>query len=102
MVEQFVSFGTFVMIIVGAIVAIYYLYYMGAALRKSVRTRNDPDEGQQDRFHYSLVGAVISVVASMASIAIFGLGGTFLYWGPILAVLAAIAVAYSLREELVT
>jgi hypothetical protein len=99
MPTQLVSIGTVVTIIVGAIISYYYLYYMGAALRKSVRTRNDGDDGPEDHYHYNLIGAVISVILSIASIAIYGFGAVFLYWGPIVALLAAVAVAYSLREE---
>ena len=98
---QLVSIGTLITIIVGAVISYCYLYYMGAALQKSVRTRNDKDDGPEDRYHYSLVGAVVSVIVSIVSIAIYGYGPAFLYWGPIVALLAAVAVAYSLREELV-
>ena len=101
MPTQLVSFGTLITIIVGVIISAYYLYYMGAALRKSVRTRNDKDDGPEDSYHYSMIGAVISVIISIESIAIYGDGPAFLYWGPIVALLAAVAVAYSLREELV-
>src|SRR5437879_4023504 len=98
MSAQLVSIGTLVTIIVGAVISYYYLFYMGAALRKSVRTRNDKDDGPEENYNYSLIGAVISVVASIVSIAIYGYGPAFLYWGPIVALLAAVAVAYSLRE----
>jgi hypothetical protein len=98
---QLVSIGTLITIVVGVIISCCYLYYMGAALLKSVRTRNDKDDGPEDRYHYSLVGAVISVIVSIVSIAIYGYGPAFLYWGPIVALLAAVAVAYSLREELI-
>jgi hypothetical protein len=102
MALQYVSIGTLVTIIVGAIISGFYLYYMGAALRKSVRDRHLADEGRPDQYHYSLIGAVVSVLASIISIAIYGFGPWFLYWGPIVALLAAVAVAYSLREELVS
>lgn len=101
MLIQLVSIGTLVTIIVGAAISFYYLYYMSAALQKSVRTRNDKDDGPEDQYHYSLIGAVISVIVSIVSIAVYGYGAAFLYWGPIVALLAAIAVAYSLREEFV-
>jgi Mn2+/Fe2+ NRAMP family transporter len=102
MSTELVSIGTLVTIIVGAIIAYYYLYYMGAALQKSVRTRNEKDDGPEESYNRSLVGAVVSVVASIVSIAIYGYGAAFLYWGPIVALLAAVAVAYSLREEITT
>jgi hypothetical protein len=101
MPSQLVSVGTTVAIIAGVIISYFYLYYMGAALRKSVRTRNDVDDGPEDHYSYNLIGAVISVILSIVSIAIYGFGAVFIYWGPIVAMLAAIAVAYSLREELV-
>jgi Mn2+/Fe2+ NRAMP family transporter len=100
MLTELVSIGTLITIVVGAVISGYYLYYMGAALQKSVRTRNEKDDGPEDRYRYNLVGAVISVIASIVSIAIYGYGPAFLYWGPIVALLAAVAVAYSLREEL--
>jgi hypothetical protein len=100
MPSQLVSVGTIIAIIAGVIISYYYLYYMGAALRKSVRTRNDVDDGPEEHYNYNLIGAVISVILSVVSIAIYGFGAVFIYWGPIVAMLAAIAVAYSLREEL--
>src|SRR5450631_1241824 len=102
MSNQFVSPATLVTIIVGLVIAFFYLYFMWGALRKSVRTRNEPDDGPGDRYHHSLIGAVISVLGSILSIAIYGAGPLFLYWGPIVAFLAAIAVAYALRDEVNT
>ena len=102
MSNQFVSPVTLVTIVIGAIIAYCYLRFMWGALVKSVRTRNDPDDGPGDRYHHSLIGAVISVIVSIASIAIYGAGPLFLYWGPILALLAAVAVAYALRDEVNT
>jgi Mn2+/Fe2+ NRAMP family transporter len=99
MSTELVSTGTIVTIVVGAIIAYYYLYYMSAALRKSVRTRDEKDDGPEENYSYSLIGAVVSVIVSILSIAIYGCGAAFLYWGPIVALLAALAVAYSLREE---
>lgn len=99
MFSELVSIGTLVTIIVGAIISYYYLYYMGAALHKSVRTRDVKDDGPEENYRRSFIGAVVSVLASIASIAIYGYGAAFLYWGPIVALLAALAVAYSLREE---
>lgn len=98
---EFVSIATLVTIVVAAIIACSRLYYMGAALRKSVRTRDEQDDGPEEHSRYSLVGAVVSVVVSILSIAIYGFGAAFLCWGPIVALLAAVAVAYSLREEVV-
>jgi H+/gluconate symporter-like permease len=74
MFGPFVSLGTVVAIVAGLIISYFYLYYMGAALRKSVRTRFDRDEGQPDKYHHSLVGAVIAVIVSIISIAIYGFG----------------------------
>jgi hypothetical protein len=102
MFGSFVSPGTLFTIAAGTIISVFYLYYMGAALRKSVRTRNQPDESEGDKYRHSLIGAILSVIASIVSIAIYGYGPWFLYWGPIVASVAAIAVAYSLREELLS
>jgi fatty acid desaturase len=102
MFSLFVSPGTFFAIVAGTVISVFYLYYMGAALQRSVRTRDQPDETHSDRYAHSFIGAILSVIASIASIAIYGYGPWFLYWGPVLAGVAAIAVAYSLREELLT
>ena len=96
---QLVSTGTTFTIVVGLIIAAFYLRYMWAALQQSVRTRDEPDEGV-DRYHFSLVGAVISVIASSAAIAAYGLGAACLYVGPLLALLSAVAVARCLYQEL--
>jgi hypothetical protein len=96
--EQVVSVGTAITIGVGLIIAGYYLRYMWAALQQSVRTRDELDEGE-DKYHFSLVGAVVSVIASSGAIAAYGLGAAFLYVGPLLALLSAIAVARCLYQE---
>jgi small-conductance mechanosensitive channel len=93
-----VSTGTAATIAVGAVVSFLYVRYMWAALRKSVRTRFDPDVGT-DRFALSLGGAAISAVASAGAIAAYGLGPALLYLGPILALASPLAVAFCLRDE---
>ena len=95
---QLVSTGTTITIIVGLIIAAFYLRYMWAALQQTVQTRDEPDEGV-DRYHFGLVGAVISIFASSAAIAAYGLGAAFLYAGPLLALLSAVAVARCLYQE---
>lgn len=99
MSTQLISSATIVTIVVGVVISYFYLRYMWQALRKSIRTRNFVEQGGEDRFRFSLVAAIASVGASIASIAVYGGGPAFLYWGPILALVAASAVAVALREE---
>lgn len=98
MSSPFVSPGTAATIAIGSVVSALYIRYMWAALRKSVRTRFDPDTGT-DRFALSFGGAVISVVASASAIAAYGLGPALLYLGPVLALASPLAVAFCLRDE---
>lgn len=99
MSDQFVSSGTAATIVVGVVIAYFYLRYFWAALRKAVLTRNHVDEGEEDRYHFSFAGAVISVVISATAIAIYGVGPGFLYLGPIAALLSPIAVTYCLYQD---
>jgi hypothetical protein len=100
MSSPFVSTGTIITLVIGLAVALAYLRYMWRSLQKAVETRDDTDSGQ-DRFHHSFGGAVIAVVASSAAVAAYGVSPTFLYVGPALALLSAIAVAYCLRQEFI-
>lgn len=99
MTDQFVSSGTAITIAAGVVIAFFYVKHMWAALQKSVRIRNDPDEGREDKYRYSLVGAVISVFLSYVAIAAYGLGPALLYLGPVLALVSPIAVTYCLYRE---
>jgi hypothetical protein len=98
MSEELVSTGTVLTLIVGLIIASIYLRHMWGALQRAVQTRDDPDVGH-DEYRFSFIGAIVAVIASVVAIAIYGAGPGFLYVGPALALLAAIAVAYCLREE---
>jgi hypothetical protein len=96
--EILVSTGTELAIVVGLVVAYAYLRNMWGALQRAVRTRDDADEGQ-DRYSHSLVGAIVAVLGSVAAIALYGAAPALLYVGPALALLAAVAVTYCLRDE---
>jgi hypothetical protein len=98
MSDQLVSTGTAITIVVGMVIGYAYLRFMWGSLQNAVQTRDETD-GSQDRYHFSLIGAVISVVASSAAIASYGLGPPFLYVGPLLALASAVAVTYCLRTE---
>ena len=102
MSSTFVSTATLATVLVGAVIAYFYVRYMWAALQKAVRTRDESAERQVDRYRYSLTGAVISVIVSAALIAFYGVGPALLHLGPVLALLSPIAVTYCLREELVS
>src|SRR4051794_22832057 len=98
MSNQLVSTGTVITLLAGLAIGYAYLRFMWSALQRAVRTRDEPDEGQ-DQYHLSFVGAITSVVASSAAIAVYGVGPALLYVGPLLALGSAIAVASCLWRE---
>jgi hypothetical protein len=100
MSDQLVSGGTIVTIIIGLVIGYSYLRYMWGALQRAVRTRDEADVGQ-DRYRFSLVGAIIAVLGSIGAITAYGFGPALLYVGPGLALASALAVSYCLREEYV-
>ncbi len=100
MSEELVSTGTVLTLVVGIAVGYVYLHYMWSALQRAVRTRDEPDLGE-DRYRFSLVGAVVAVVGSITAIAVYGAGPALLYLGPLLALGSSVAVAYCLRQEAV-
>jgi hypothetical protein len=95
---ELVSTGTVVTLVVGIAIAYVYLRYMWSALQRAVRTRDDPDLGE-DRYRFSLVGAVVAVVGSITAIAVYGAGPALLNLGPLLVLGSSVAVAYCLRQE---
>jgi hypothetical protein len=100
MPDFLVSSATAVTIGVGSIISIAYLRYMFRALVRASDTLDDPEDGQPDAFTYSLAGAVVAVVASSLTIALYGLAPQFLYLGVLLALLSPVAVAYTFHREL--
>jgi hypothetical protein len=100
MPSLFVSLATVVTILVGIVIAFFYLRYMWLALQRVARTLDDPDDGESDSFGYSFVGAIIAVVASSLTIVLYGFAPQFLYLGILLALASPIAVAYTFRREL--
>jgi hypothetical protein len=100
MFEELVSTGTILTILVGLGIGYVYLRYMWGALQHAVRTLDDADGGE-DRYRFSLVGAVVAVIGSISAIAAYGAGPALLYVGPSLALASASAVAYCLRREAV-
>jgi len=99
MPNLFVSLATVVTILVGIVIAFFYLRYMWLALQRVARTLDDPDDGERDSFGYSFVGAIIAVVTSSLTIVIYGFAPQFLYLGIVLALASPIAVAYTFRCE---
>jgi hypothetical protein len=95
-----VSFATLVTILIGIVIAFVYLRYMWLVLQQVARTLDDPDDGENDSFGYSFVGAIIAVVASSLAIIAYGFAPQFLYIGIVLALASPIAVAYTFRREL--
>lgn len=98
MSSQFVSGGVLLTALAGLVIAFFYIRYFLSALQKAIRTRNDAEESD-DRFEFSLLGAVISVVISASVIALYGVAPFLLYLGPIAALLSPIAVTYCLYQE---
>ena len=96
----FVSNTTVATIVLGIIIAFFYLRYMWLVLRRVSKTLDDPDEGKTDGFRYSFIGAIIAVVASSVAIAAYGFAPDFLYIGIVLALASPVAVAYTFRREL--
>jgi hypothetical protein len=100
MSEELVSTGTVVTLVAGIAIAYFYLQNMWRALQRAVRTRDDADLGE-DRYRFSLAGAVVAVVGSIAAIAVYGVEPALLYLGPLIALGSSVAVVYCLRREVV-
>jgi cobalamin synthase len=96
----FVSLPTLATIVVGIVIAFFYLRYMWLVLQRVSKTLDDPDDEKSDRFAHSFVGAIIAVVASSLTIASYGFAPQFLYVGIVLALASPIAVASTFRREL--
>lgn len=100
MPDFFVSPATTATIVVGAVISVFYLRFMGFALLRASATLDDPDDGKTDAFTYSFAGAIFAVIASSLAIASYGYGPQFLYVGILLALASPIAVAYAFYREL--
>lgn len=98
MSSTIISIGTALTLLVGLVIAVAYLRFMWRALQAAIRTRDQPDSGQ-DRYARSFLGAIVAVVGSSAAVAAYGWGPALLYLGPILALSSGAAVALCLREE---
>lgn len=96
----FVSVTTVLTIVIGIIIAFFYLRYMWLVLQRVSKTLDDPDDGKTDGFGHSFLGAVIAVIASSLAIAAYGFAPPFLYLGIALALASPVAVAYTFRREL--
>ena len=96
----FVSSATVATIVIGIVITFFYLRYMWLVLQRVAQTLDDPDDGKNDRFGHSFVGAIIAVVASSLAIAAYGFAPLFLYIGIVLAQASPAAVAYTFRREL--
>jgi asparagine N-glycosylation enzyme membrane subunit Stt3 len=100
MTNFFVSGGTVVAIVIGAVISFFYLRGMALALQRAAATIDAPDVGGRDSFSYSLVGAVVAVIASSVAIWSYGQSPICLYVGIVLAFLSPIAVTYTFFREL--
>jgi len=100
MPDILVSPATAITIAIGVAISLVYLRAMGLALRRAAIERDVPDDGQNDAYVHSFVGAIIAVAASSLTIALYGAGPQFLYLGVLLALASPIAVAYTFWREL--
>lgn len=100
MSDIFVSPLTAATLVVGVVIAIFYLSNMWLVLQRTAETLDEPDDKRPDAFAYSFVGAVVAVVASWLAIAAYGASPIFLYVGIVLALLSPIAVGYTFYREL--
>ena len=95
-----VSPATIITIVIGVIVAFFYLRSMWLVLQRVAQTLDDPDDGSGDDFGYSFAGAVIAVIASSLTIVGYGFAPQLLYIGIFLALASPVAVTYTFRREL--
>lgn len=100
MSDIFVSPLTAATLVVGVVIAIFYLRNMWLVLQRTAETLDEPDDKRPDAFAHSFVGAVVAVVASWLAIAAYGASPIFLYVGVVLALLSPIAVGYTFYREL--
>jgi hypothetical protein len=100
MSDFFVSPLTAATLIVGVVIAIFYLRNMWLVLQRTAETLDEPEDKRPDAFAYSFVGAVVAVVASWLAIAAYGASPIFLYVGVVLALASPIAVGYTFYREL--
>jgi fatty acid desaturase len=100
MSDFFVSPLTVATLVVGIVIAAFYLWNMWLVLQRTAETLDQPEDKRPDAFAYSFVGAIVAVVASWLAIASYGLSPIFLYIGVVLALLSPIAVAYTFYREL--
>ncbi|MBV8794403.1 MAG: hypothetical protein JO136_05645 [Hyphomicrobiales bacterium] len=87
-------------LVVGVVIAIFYLRNMWLVLQRTAETLDEPEDKRPDSFAYSFAGAIVAVVASWLAIAAYGLSPILLYVGVILALLSPIAVGYTFYREL--
>lgn len=100
MSDFFVSPMTAATLVVGVVVAIFYLRNMWLVLQRTAETLDQPEDKRPDAFAYSFLGAIVAVVASWLAIAAYGVSPIFLYVGVVLALLSPIAVGYTFYREL--
>jgi hypothetical protein len=95
-----VSVPTAVTIVIGLVISYFYLRFMWLSLQRVAKTLDDPEDGKNDSFGHSFIGAIIAVIASSLAIVAYGLAPQLLYVGIVLALASPIAVAYTFWREL--
>jgi hypothetical protein len=100
MSDFFVSPLTAATLVIGVVIAIFYLRNMWLVLQRTAETLDEPDDNRPDAFAYSFIGVVIAVVASWLAIAAYGASPILLDVGVVLALLSPIAVGYTFYREL--
>jgi fatty acid desaturase len=100
MSDFFVSPLTAATLVIGVVIAIFYLRNMWLVLQRTAETLDQPEDKRPDAFAYSFLGAIVAVVASWLAIAAYGASPILLYVGVVLALLSPIAVGYTFYREL--
>jgi fatty acid desaturase len=100
MSDFFVSPLTAATLVIGVVIAIFYLRNMWLVLQRTAETLDEPDDNRPDAFAYSFLGAIVAVVASWLAIAAYGVSPIFLYVGVVLALLSPIVVGHTFYREL--
>lgn len=99
-VPFYISATTGAVMLVGAAIAAVYLKYMWQALSKASRDRYRADDGADDRYGHSLIGALVALGASILLVCAYGFAPVFLYLGPLACLLSPVAIIYCFTEEL--
>lgn len=97
--SPFVSTETFILCLIGIVVAFYYVKGMMTILDNAAKTYNSPDEEIHDTYKYSLLGTILAVVLAALIITAYGWVSALLYLGPVLCMISPIAIIYCMSRD---